>query len=34
MKPNHAVWIQRGVIVAVVLCAVGAYALVPSVRGR
>lgn len=32
MKSNHAVWIQRGVIVAVVLCAVGAYALVPSVR--
>ena len=32
MKSSYAAWIQRGIIVAVVLGAVGAYALVPSVR--
>ena len=32
MKTNHAVWIQRGMIIAVVLGAVGAYAFSPAVR--
>lgn len=32
LKSSYAAWIQRGIIVAVVLGAVGAYALVPSVR--